>query len=183
MSLRNTRTAYGWIAISLHWISAGGVLALYLLGERMEQASGTGAKLAAQNLHVSVGALLFTFLIARLFWSASQPRPAPLEANRWLRIAARAVQTLFLVMIGVLLITGPLSVWATSRPIEVFGLFAIRSPFPLRIEWLHEFMEEIHGAATKLFWPLIVLHLAGALKHLVVDRDPTLQRMLWVRRP
>lgn len=39
MRLANTRTAYGWMSISLHWISAGGVLALYLLGERMEEAS------------------------------------------------------------------------------------------------------------------------------------------------
>jgi cytochrome b561 len=65
MNLGNSRTGYGWAAIALHWISGGGVLALYLLGERMEEASGRTAKLAAQDLHVSVGVLLFTFLAAR----------------------------------------------------------------------------------------------------------------------
>ena len=39
MSLTNTRAAYGWIAIALHWISAVGVTALYFLGERMEDAA------------------------------------------------------------------------------------------------------------------------------------------------
>lgn len=181
MSLRNTRSAYGWAAIALHWISAVGVVALYLLGERMEEAPDRAAKIAAQGLHVSVGALLATFLIARLLWSASQPAPQPLEANRWLRLLAKAVQGLFLLMIAVLVVTGPLAVWSVARPIQVFDLFSIPSPFPARIDWLHEACEEVHGAATKLFWPLIVLHVGGALKHLVVDRDRTLQRMLWVR--
>jgi len=182
MSIGNTRRAYGWAAIGLHWISAGAMLALYLLGERMEEASGRSAKLAAQDLHVSVGVLLFAFLAARLLWSASQPKPSPLEPNRWFQMAAKTVQGLFLLMIAVLLVTGPLAIWSAARPIEVFDLFSIPSPFPTRVDWLHEAAEEIHGVASKLFWPLIALHVAGALKHLVIDRDGTLQRMLWVKR-
>ncbi|HEX5378560.1 MAG TPA: cytochrome b/b6 domain-containing protein [Phenylobacterium sp.] len=183
MSFGNTKTSYGWAAIALHWISAVGVVALYFLGENMEEASGRAAKLAAQDLHVSVGVLLFTFLAARLLWSASQPEPTSLETNRWFRIAARAVQGLFLLMILVLLITGPLAIWSGARPIRVFDWFAIPSPFATRVEWLHEASEEVHGAVTKLFWPLIVLHVGGALKHLVFNRDRTVQRILWVRRP
>lgn len=182
MSLINTKVAYGWAAIALHWISAVGVVALYLLGERMEEAPDRAAKVAAQGLHVSVGVLLLTFLVARLLWSASQAHPQSLERNRWLRLAGTAVHILFLLMILVLVVTGPLAVWSTGRPIQVFDLFSLPSPFPARIDWLHELGEEVHGAATKLFWPLIVLHVGGALKHLVIDRDATLQRMLWVRR-
>ena len=51
-----------------------------------------------------------------------------------------------------------------------------------RVSRLHGAAEEIHGAATKLFWPLIALHVAGPLKHHVIDPDGTLQRMLWVKR-
>ena len=182
MQLVNTKAAYGWIAIALHWVSAIGVPALYLLGERMEEAPDRAAKIAAQNLHVAVGALLFSFLAARLLWSISQPAPAPLERRAGLRMVAKVVQGLFLIMIAVLIVTGPLAVWSGPRAIDVFGLFSLPSPFPARVAWLHEAAEEVHGAATKLFWPLIVLHVAGALKHLVVDRDRTLQRMLWAPR-
>ncbi len=182
MSLTNTRAAYGWIAIALHWISAVGVTALYFLGERMEDAADRAEKIAARDLHVSVAMLLIAFLAARLFWTASQPSPRPIEQNRVLRIAAHAVQGLFLLMIAVLIVTGPLAVWSTGQPLQVFDLFAIPSPFAARVDWLHEACEEVHGAATKLFWPLIGLHVAGAVKHLVYDRDRTLQRMLWVRR-
>jgi cytochrome b561 len=182
MSLTNTRAAYGWIAIALHWISAVGVTALYFLGERMEDAPDRAQKILARDLHVSVAMLLIVFLAARLFWSASQPSPRPIEQNRVLRIAARAVQGLFLLMIAVLIVTGPLAVWSTGQPLQVFDVLAIPSPFAARVDWLHEACEEVHGAATKLFWPLIGLHVAGAVKHLVYDRDRTLQRMLWVRR-
>lgn len=182
MTVGNTKAAYGWIAIGLHWISAVGVTALYLLGERMEEAPDRAAKIAAQHLHVSVAVLLFTFLLARLAWSAAQPAPTSLERNLWLRRLAKAVQGLFLLMIALLLVTGPLAVWSGGRPIAVFDWFSLPTPFPTRIEWLHEASEEVHGAATKLFWPLIVLHVAGALKHVIVDRDRTLLRMLWVRR-
>lgn len=182
MSLTNTRAAYGWLAIALHWISAIGVVALYLLGEQMEEAPDRAARLAAQNLHVSVAVLLFTFLAARLLWSFSQPHPQSLEKNRWLRLGAIGVHLLFLVMILMLLVTGPLAVWSAARPIQVFDLFAIPGPFAARVDWLHETAEWVHGAASKLFWPLIVLHVGGALKHLVIDRDATLRRMLWVKR-
>ncbi len=182
MSLINTRAAYGWAAIFLHWVSAIGVVALYFLGDRVEEAADRTAKVAAQDLHTSVGILLFTFLAARILWSFSQPKPDPLEANRWLRLAAVVVQGLFLAMIAVLIVTGPLAVWSTGRPIAVFDLFTLPSPFAGRVAWLHEAAEEVHELASKLFWPLIALHVGGALKHLVLDRDATVQRMLWPRR-
>lgn len=55
------------------------------------------------------------------------------------------------------------------------GVLGGRSPA------IHDFAEVVHGAASKLFWPLIALHMAGALKHLVADRDGAPQRMLWVQ--
>lgn len=180
MSLRNTRHAYGWAAIALHWISAVGVVALYLLGERMEEAAKGAAKASAMSLHVSVGVLLFTFLAARLLWSASQPAPRMLDRTRHFRIAAKIVQVTFLLMILVLLVSGPLAVWSTGRGLAVFDWFVLPSPTG-RLPQLHELAEDAHGAATKLFWPLIVLHVGGALKHLIVDRDATFRRMLWVK--
>ncbi|MDQ0464007.1 cytochrome b561 [Caulobacter ginsengisoli] len=182
MSWRNTRTAYGWAAIALHWIAAAAVVTLYLLGERMEEAADRAQELAARQVHVSVGVLLFAFLVAQIFWNLSQARPEPLEKQRALRLVAGLVQILFLVMIALLLISGPAVIWSAARPIRVFDWFAIPSPFSSRVDWLHEAAEFVHEAAAKLFWPLIVLHVLGGLKHLVIDRDRTVQRMLWVRR-
>ncbi len=182
MHLRNSSEAYGWAAIALHWISAAGVTTLYFLGDAMEEAPDRIAKAAARDTHVAVGMLFFTFLLARLLWSLSQTHPRPLERRRWLQIVAFVVQGLFLLMIAVLIVTGPLAEWSAPRPLNLFGWFSIPSPFPARMEWLHELAGEAHELAGKLFWPLVILHVAGALKHLVIDRDRTVQRMLWVRK-
>lgn len=182
MPLGNSRTAFGWVAIALHWISALGVSVLYLLGDRIEEAATPAAKLAAGRMHVAAALLLFAFLAARLLWSALQPQPRPLEHRRGLRILAKAVQKLFLLMIALLLVSGPLVIWSAGHAIEGFGGLSLPSPFPGRVAWLHEAAEVVHSMTSKLFWPLLALHVAGALKHLVVDRDRTLQRMLWVRR-
>jgi len=182
MSLANTRAGYGWIAIALHWISAVGVIALYLLGERLEEAEGRAAKLAAMANHVSVGMLLFTFLAARLIWTATQPAPTPLERRRPLQIAAKAIQGLFLLMILVQLVTGPLVIWSNAREIAIFDWGVIPSPFPAKVPWLHEAAEVAHKLAPNVLWPLLALHVLGALKHAVIDRDATLRRMLWPAR-
>lgn len=180
MALGNTRAAYGWAAIALHWISAVGVIVLYLLGEQLEEAVGRPAKVAAMASHVSVGMLFFTFLAARLLWSLSQPRPEPLEQRRALRIVAEVIQGLFLLMIAVQLITGPLVIWSAARPINIYDWISIPSPFPAKVSWLREGAETLHKLAPNLLWPLLALHVLGALKHAVIDRDATLRRMLWV---
>ena len=180
MSLVNTRQAYGWIAIVLHWISAAGVTALYFLGERMEEATSRAEKMDAQTTHVSVGLLLISFLAARLIWSFSQPHPESLERNPWLRRAAIAAHLGLLMMVLALIVSGPLTVLSAGRAVAIFDGFSIPNPVG-RIGWLHEGGEIVHKAAAKLFWPLVGLHVAGALKHLVVDRDRTLARMLRAR--
>lgn len=182
MALTNSRQAYGWAAIALHWISAAGIIVLYLTGEGAEEGEGTGERVAeaAGNLqHVSIGVLLFAFLAARVLWSLSQPRPAALETNRWLRLAAEWVQGLFLAVIAVLILSGPLVVWAGGEPLRVYDWAILPSPFNARVEWLGRVAAEIHGAAANVLWPLLGLHVLGALKHLFIDRDATLRRMLW----
>lgn len=181
MSLSNTRSAYGWAAIALHWISAAGVIVLYLTGDAAGETEVRTAKLAATAQHVSIGMLLFSFLLARLLWSLSQPRPDPLESNRSLRLIAQSVQVLFLAMIAAQIVTGPLVVWADARPLAVFDWVSIPSPFHAKVAWLQEASGEIHELAPKVLWPLLGLHVLGALKHLVLDRDATVRRMLWVR--
>jgi len=181
MSLGNTRTAYGWIAIALHWITAASMVALWYTGENFENAVGRPARILAYGQHVSVGMVLFAFLAAKLVSSFAQPKPEPLERNKWLQLAAKLVQWAFLALIAVLIVTGPLAIWFNGRPINVFDLVQIPSPLP-RNHDLHEVSEWVHKRAEGLFLPLLALHVLGALKHIVFDRDATLQRILWVKR-
>ena len=90
------------------------------------------------------------------------------------------MQGLFLAMITVLILSGPLAVWADAEPLRVYDWAILPSPFHARVEWLGELAAEVHGAAANLLWPLLGLHILGALKHRFIDRDATLRRMLWI---
>jgi cytochrome b561 len=47
---------------------------------------------------------------------------------------------------------------------------------------LHEQMEGVHLVAAHLTFGLVILHGLGALKHLLIDRDGTVARMIVPRR-
>ena len=186
MSWKNSNTGYGWAAIILHWISAVGVIWLYFLGENIEHAKE--ARLPREEVgafidfHASIGAIFFIFLLARIVLHYAQRQPAKPDQHRYLNLLSTAVMQLFLLMIAVQIITGPLMIWSMARPIEVFDWFAIPSPFAQANRDLHETLETVHAFAPNLFWPLIVLHVAGALKHLVLDKERTSLRMIGLNR-
>ena len=186
MGWRNSDRAYGTLSVVLHWISAAGVIWLYFLGENIEHAKEDRLPReevrAMIDFHASIGAIFFIFLLARIVNHYAQRQPAKPAQNRYLSLLASAVIQLFLLMIAVQLITGPLVIWTRPAPVEIFDWFAIPSPFAARQEWLHETAEEIHALAPNLFWPLIALHVAGALKHLFLDKNRTALRMFGMER-
>ncbi len=182
MSVFNSRRAYGWAAIALHWIVAVSILLLYLNGEAIEHAVGRAGHIAAVGDHASLGMALLGFMVLRVLWTLFSPKPDPLPQHPALRLLSLLVHWALLATIVVAAITGPLAIWALARPLTAYDWVSIPSPFPSPMRDVHEACEKIHGLAAHLFIPLVALHVLGALKHLVIDRDRTLQRMLWVRR-
>lgn len=185
MQLVNTRTGYGWVAILLHWSSAIGVIWLYFLGENIEHARELEltreARRAIIDYHVSVGMVFFFLLGARVIWHVSQVQPEKLRQHVWLNRLARAVIWAFLAMITVQIVSGPVIEWSALRPLKIFNLVSIPSPFSSRSDWLHDGAEVVHKFAPNLFWPLIVLHVAGAARHLFLDPGRSALRMFRVQ--
>lgn len=177
MALGDTRQGYGSLSILLHWLGAALVVALFVLGQRIEGLPRGPEMLAARNLHVGVGVAAFLILAARIAWRLANPVAHGAAAPTALDRFAAFVQHAMLAVIALLIVTGPLSIWAGGRAIDVFGLFALPSPLP-KIEWLHEATETVHGVGSKLILALVAVHVLGALKHAVIDRDSVVRRML-----
>jgi cytochrome b561 len=81
-----------------------------------------------------------------------------------MRLASTAHWLFYLMLVLI-----PLSGWLVastgrSPTTSWFGLIDV-PPLPLRGEDAHELMEEVHEILAKLMIGLIVLHVAGALKH------------------
>lgn len=171
---------YSDVSIALHWTIAVLLLVQVFIGGWFEDLPRGPEKGEAFALHASVGVTILVLSLLRLGWRIANPAP-PLPANYagWVRVLARVTHVgFYVVMIGM-----PLSGWAAAstsgRPLpEVWGVI----PFPrlpVSGEAAHEAAEVVHvDLLLKLFWALLVLHLAGALKHHFMDRDQTLWRML-----
>jgi cytochrome b561 len=181
MQWMNDKRTYGWLAIALHWLTVVAVLTMLYLGFSAEAAQEAGdreGRAALMRLHVSFGATFFFILLARVVSSYVQPRPEPVEQAPIFQLLARGTHQLLLIGILIQIISGPLAVWSGGNPIRVFDWFAIPSPFAERNEGVHEFAEVLHAIGR---WTLIIfigLHVLGTLKHMFVDRDGVLERMI-----
>lgn len=176
---------YSTVSIALHWTIAVLLVAQVFVGGWFEDLPRGERKAEAFALHASLGATILVLSLLRLGWRLSHPAP-PLPENygAGVRLLARATHVgLYVVMIGM-----PLTGWAAAstsgRPLpDVWGVL----PFPrlpLQGEGPHETAEFLHvGLILNLFWVLIALHVAGALKHHLFDRDRTLWRMLPIVTP
>jgi cytochrome b561 len=82
-----------------------------------------------------------------------------------------------LLSIAGLVLTGYLLPWSIGRPIDFSGLIEIPSLLP-RSRGLHEVFEEVHDFLGHLIVPLVILHIAGVVKHEIGREEGVLKRMI-----
>lgn len=165
--------------MALHWLLAIGVIAQWRLAVAGENAPSDEAGSAIMANHFSLGIVVMLVALARLAWRLVRPNP-PLAADlaAWERWLAKVTHTLFYV----LLIGMPLAGWyAMSKygtGVDVFGLFALPAlPVATDPEGAGDVFG-FHAAAGIALLVLAAIHVLGALKHTLIDRDGNLFRML-----
>lgn len=192
MSLSNTHSSYGGVAKTFHWLTALLMFTVIPLGyfaDQLAQAivdpdvATTDADLARAtflfSFHKTLGVILFFVALARVLWAFTQPKPGLLNADNIPE--AFAAETIHWLLYGSLILA-PLSGWihhaATTGYAPLWLPFGQTLPFVPKNPEFAEFMSGLHFVFV---WTLVValaLHIAGALKHHVIDRDSTLRRML-----
>lgn len=171
------RNRYSTVSLVLHWLIAALVVGQIAFVSAAEQEGPREA--LWMMLHKSGGAAILILTLVRLGWRAANPAiPLPAATPRWQKLFARATHVLFYVVLLALPLTGWLAGSAVNRGFEFYGLF----DFPLLpVGGGREtagMLMDIHRALPKLLYVLLALHVLGALKHHVIDRDNVLHRML-----
>ena len=188
MPVANTTTQYGAVAKTFHWLTALGILAVIPLGIIANDLPyDTAEQLADKawlfSLHKTIGVTLFFVALARILWALSQPKPAPLHPDR--RTETLLAEIVHWLLYGSLVLV-PLSGWVHHAATE--GFAPIWWPFgqnlPLVPESLavSEIAAGMHIVFERVLILSLALHIAGAVKHAVIDKDDTLARMLPGRR-
>ena len=182
--LGNSPRSYGSVAKTLHWLTALFILTAIPLGVVANNLPyDTSAQLATKgwlfSLHKTVGIAAFTVAVLRIVWAATQPKPALLHPDR--RLESWAAETVHWMLYASLVIV-PLSGWlhhaATQGFAPILWPFGQSLPLvPVNDDVAH-FFAAWHWLFTKVLVAALLLHIAGALKHHLIDRDDTLRRML-----
>lgn len=191
MSLINTRTRYGSVTKTIHWLMALMVLTVIPLGviahdmaERIwAQAQPDDALIARTawlfSLHKTLGVAIFFLALLRILWAASTPRPGLLNAEN--RIEAFLAHLIHWMLYGALLIM-PLTGWIHHAASQGFApiLWPFGQTLPLipSSEPVAQLFGALHHWSGYVLIAALALHIAGALKHHVIDKDATLRRML-----
>lgn len=173
-----SRRRYSRGAMAFHWAIAILVIMNWQIAERAHEFQGP-LRGEIMGYHKAWGMLILALSLGRLGWRLTHPvPPLPRHYAPWERMLARTVHILFYV----LLIGLPLGGWYANslggKTVDFFGLFTIPA-LPVGLDkTLSGQIFELHETGGKVLLALVALHVLGALKHLVVDRDGGLFRML-----
>jgi len=169
---------YTHTAVALHWLIALIIFGAFPLGLYMHDLPLSPHKLQLFSYHKWAGITVLLLAVLRLLWRLTH-RPPPLLPGmpRWQEIAAQAVHHGLYLMVLVVPLSGWLMSSALGFPVVWFGVLqlpdligkdkALGETLKLVHEWLN------YGMAA-----MVAAHVAGALKHQLIDRDATLARML-----
>ena len=176
--LRNSQSAWGSVAKSLHWIIALLIIAELVLGNIAEALKVSPQKFELFVWHKSFGITILILAVIRITWRLGNPPPAaPAGTPTWeKRLAQAGHGFLYLQMFAV-----PLTGWwvsDTSRiPFRLFWSVPVPDLMAADRE-LSELAASVHGILTKLLLFVVVGHIIAALRHHVLLRNDTLVRML-----
>ena len=177
MGLRNTRTEFGALAKSLHWLVAVGLFTLLFLGLEQAGMERGPEKTEIRFIHASVAMAVFFLMSMRIVWRFMSEVPAhPDGMAAWQRISATVVHWGLYAAVFVQLVSGGMTVATGGNSLPFFGLFSIPLPVAENHD-NHEFWEEIHEFAWKIVAVLIVIHVLGAIYNHFIAKNDVLRRM------
>ena len=172
----SSATRYTAPAIGLHWLLALMLIGSFSLGVYMADLPFSPTRLKLYNWHKWAGVTILVLSLVRLAWRLGHRPPADAAMPAWQATAAHATHRLLYALFFVV----PLLGWAYSSaagfPIVWFGVLPLPDFVPVD-KALAEAIKPWHERSAMLMAALVLLHVAGALKHQLIDRDGLLDRM------
>jgi cytochrome b561 len=176
----SSKQQYTGTAIALHWLLALAIIGSFSFGLYMTDLPFSPQRLKLFNYHKWAGMTILALSALRLLWRLGHRPPPDVAMPAWQARAAHA--THFLLYLAFFAV--PLSGWAYSSaagfPIVWFGVLPLPD-FVSPDKALAETLKELHHLLAWALAVLVLLHVAGAIKHQLVDRDGLIGRM-WPAR-
>ena len=194
----NINTKYTNVAIALHWLIGIVILFMFVLGRFMTELPKETPKTTSFdifniglitweveeeqsqrsfyfNLHKSVGLSLLMLIVLRMYWRFTHRPPAFLSSMKlWEKRLAKATHHSLYLLMFLIPLSGIIMSAGSKYGIKWFGIKVIPGFDDKAIRELFYEFHEIFGLLLLL---ILILHILGAVKHSIVDKDGTLRRM------
>ena len=194
----NNNTKYTNVAIVLHWLISIAILFMFVLGWFMTELPKETPKTTSFdifnlglitwgveeeqsqrsfyfNLHKSVGLSLLMLIVLRMYWRFTHRPPAFLNSMKlWEKRLAKATHHSLYLLMFLIPLSGIIMSAGSKYGIKWFGIKVIPGFDDKAIRELFYEFHEIFGLLLLL---ILILHILGAVKHSIVDKDGTLRRM------
>jgi len=168
---------YSRTAIVLHWLIALAVVVQFSWGWAMQAIAKQppGLRADAFNMHKSIGLTILALMCVRALWRWRH-RPPPLPAMpKWEAQFARFTHFMLYATLFVMPIAGYLGSVFSGYPVKYFGITL--PAWGWKDAAIKDFMSAVHFTASWVLAGAVSLHVAGALKHWLWDRDGIAARM------
>ena len=171
------------VTIVLHWIVGIAMIALLAIGVYMTETE----TYALYSWHKSFGFIIFFIVMVRVIWRIKNGWPAPIGQHTPFELSlARIIHWVLILGTVLMPVSGFLMSSLSGNGVEVFGLEVVaRNPDPDNprqvipySETYASFFHTMHHRLGYLLIAAVLLHIAGAVKHHLIDKDGTLKRML-----
>ena len=180
--IKNSSNNYGTVAKALHWSIALLIFTLFAVGIYMTGLTDNDpSRSTIYGLHKASGTLVIVLSLFRLLWVVISPPPAaPAALAKVDRIIHKSVVGLLYLLILAVPLAGFFMSQFFGYGVDFFGAFEI----PVIVgknEEIAEFFEQSHELLAFIIIGLAALHMLGALKHRLKDRNgetDVLKRML-----
>lgn len=181
LSWRDSKDAYGLASIALHWLTAlliVALLAVAIYADSLPRDEGRPLRF----LHVSLGLLFIPLYVIRLFWRVQSGHPKTHYGSRLVTFFGELTWRVLLLAPAIMIATGPFLSWLHGRSLSFFGLIDIGAPLSKDHD-LRIVLADVHAFVGYIILAFLGLHLAGVVKHLVIDKENILRRMITPCRP
>ena len=164
---------YDRTTVSLHWITAGLVVVLWIIGQTADWFSDSPLKTDYWSIHVVLGFALAAVIAWRMIWRNSGGRRLPAADTGVLHGVAKATHYgLYLLLLAVVVLG------IVNAFVRGYNLFDLVSLPQIGDQAMRKPITRWHGLAANLLLGLVGLHAAAALFHHYIIRDGVLGRML-----
>jgi cytochrome b561 len=170
---------YSRTAILFHWLIALLIIGAFTLGLVMTDIPGiTPTKLKYYSWHKWAGVTILTLAALRLLWRLTHRAPAyPATMKGWEKTAAHGLHSLLYVLMFAVPLSGYFYTLAAGVPVVWFGVVELPVLIAPNPE-LKPVLKALHYWLNMGLAAAVGIHIAAALKHVVIDRDRVMQRML-----